>query len=214
MGKAEPALDAANTREGYRRAILLVSVLAWFALHASTGAGQTVGAMTGAINGNISDSTGAVLSGVTVVISSAALMGTRTTVTNAEGRYRFPVLAPGEYTLVFTLDGFKAVRHEGIVRGEQRRLGLAHHGPSREGHHRSDEYPSDVRGERSSRWRRSLQKPYRGRSLARSQRDIDGIAVFALAMDPNEPSVLTLRVRRARTRRFRAASHLGTRMRR
>ena len=41
-------------------------------------------------------------------------MGTRTTVTNAEGLYRFPALAPGEYALMFTLDGFKAVRREGI----------------------------------------------------------------------------------------------------
>ena len=91
--------------------------LACFALQASTGAGQTVGAMTGAINGTVTDSTGAVLPGVTIVISSAALMGTRTTVTNAEGLYRFPALAPGEYTLVFTLDGFKTVRREGIYVG-------------------------------------------------------------------------------------------------
>ena len=73
--------------------------------------------MTGAINGTVTDSTGAVLPGVTIVISSAALMGTRTTVTNAEGLYRFPALAPGEYTLVFTLNGFKAVRREGIYVG-------------------------------------------------------------------------------------------------
>ena len=73
--------------------------------------------MTGAINGTVTDSTRAVLPGVTIVISSAALMGTRTTVTNAEGLYRFPALAPGEYTLVFTLDGFKTVRREGIYVG-------------------------------------------------------------------------------------------------
>ena len=111
------AFDVEDRHEGYRRTILLVSFLACFALQASTGAGQTVGAMTGAINGTVTDSTSAVLPGVTIVISSAALMGTRTTVTNAEGLYRFPALAPGEYTLVFTLDGFKAVRREGIYVG-------------------------------------------------------------------------------------------------
>ena len=37
-----------------------------------------------------------------------------TAVTNGEGLYRFPALAPGEYTLVVTLNGFKAVRREGI----------------------------------------------------------------------------------------------------
>ena len=70
--------------------------------------------MTGAIHGTVTDSTGAVLPGVTIVISSAALMGTRSTVTDAEGLYRFPALAPGEYTVVFTLDGFEAVRREGV----------------------------------------------------------------------------------------------------
>ena len=88
--------------------------LACFTLHASATAGQTVGAMTGAINGTVTDNTRAVVPGVTIVISSAALMGTRTTVTNGEGLYRFPALAPGEYTLVFTRTGFKAVRREGI----------------------------------------------------------------------------------------------------
>ena len=51
---------------------------------------------------------------VIVTISSDALMGTRSTVTDAEGLYRFPALAPGEYTVAFTLDGFKAVRREGV----------------------------------------------------------------------------------------------------
>ncbi len=100
--------------EGFRRAIFVVSFLACFALHASTGAGQTVGAMTGAIHGTVTDSTGAALPGVAIVISSAAFMGTRSTVTDAEGLYRFPALAPGEYTVVFTLDGFEAVRREGV----------------------------------------------------------------------------------------------------
>ena len=117
MCRLGPALDVEERPEGYRPTILLVSFLACFALHASTGAGQTVGAMTGAINGTVTDSTSAALPRVTIVISSAALMGTRTTVTNAEGLYRFPALAPGEYTLVFTLDGFKAVRREGIYVG-------------------------------------------------------------------------------------------------
>ena len=44
-------------------------------------------------------------------------MGTRTSVTNAEGLYRFPALAPGGYTVVFMQDGFKAVRREGIYVG-------------------------------------------------------------------------------------------------
>ena len=114
MCKSGPAVDIEDGHARYRPAVLLVSFLTCFALHPSTAAGQTVGAMTGAINGTLTDGTGAVLPLVTIVISSPALMGTRTTVTNAEGLYRFPALAPGEYALVFTLDGFRAVRREGI----------------------------------------------------------------------------------------------------
>lgn len=114
MCRLEPALAIEDRHAGHAPAVLLVSFLACVALHASTAAGQTVGALTGAINGTVTDGIGAVLPGVTIVISSAALMGTRTTATDRDGLYRFPALAPGEYTLVFTLNGFKALRREGI----------------------------------------------------------------------------------------------------
>lgn len=110
----ESALDVENKPKKYRRASLLALSLACFALHASTGSAQTVAATTGAINGTVTDSTRAVLRDVTIVLSSVALMGTRTTRTNGDGLFRFPALAPGEYTLLFTLDGFKAVRCEGV----------------------------------------------------------------------------------------------------
>jgi hypothetical protein len=61
--------------EGCRPAVVLVAFLVCFAFHTSAGAGQTVGAMTGAIHGRVIDSTGAVLPGLTVAISGAALMG-------------------------------------------------------------------------------------------------------------------------------------------
>ena len=47
--------DFENLHEGCRAAILLVSFLVCFALQTSTGAGQTVGAMTGAINGTVTE---------------------------------------------------------------------------------------------------------------------------------------------------------------
>jgi hypothetical protein len=80
-------------------------------------AGQIVGATTGAINGKITDNTGAVLPGVTIVASSDAVIGsrgTRTAVTRGDGLYRFPALPPGDYTLLFTLDGFRTVRRTGV----------------------------------------------------------------------------------------------------
>jgi len=53
---------------------------------------QTV---TGEINGTVFDNSGTALPGVTVVVSSPKLQGTRTTVTNAKGFYRFPLLPLG-----------------------------------------------------------------------------------------------------------------------
>ena len=105
--------DVENPHEGCRPAILLVSFLVCFALQTSTGAGQTV-ATTGAISGKVTDSTGAGLPAVAVATSSDALMGSRTAVTGADGRYRFPALPAGDYTVVFTRDGFGTVRREAV----------------------------------------------------------------------------------------------------
>ena len=54
------------------------------------GAAQTVGATTGAVNGKVTDGTGGLLPGVIVVTSGGAMMGTRTTVTDARGWYEVP----------------------------------------------------------------------------------------------------------------------------
>jgi Carboxypeptidase regulatory-like domain len=120
MGRSRSALDVEDRDEGYRRTILLVSFLVCFVLQPSRGTGQTVGAITGAINGTVTDTSGAVLPGVTIVASSDAVIGNkgkRTTVANGNGLYRFPALAPGEYQLVFTLDGFTTLEREGIYVG-------------------------------------------------------------------------------------------------
>lgn len=59
---------------------------------------------TGAIEGVVTDSGGAVLPGVTVTATGP--VGTVTTVTDGEGRYRFPRLPSGQYVVRATLDGF------------------------------------------------------------------------------------------------------------
>ena len=71
-------------------------------------------ATTGAIDGAVTDATGAVLPQVAIVLSSPALMGRRTTVTGAEGRFRFPAVPPGNYLLVFARPGFVALRREAV----------------------------------------------------------------------------------------------------
>ena len=67
------------------------------------------------ITGSVKDATGAVLPGVTVDVSSPVLIeGTRSTITDETGLYNIANLRPGEYTVKFTLPGFKVVKREGI----------------------------------------------------------------------------------------------------
>ena len=72
------------------RFTLALSVCLLFALPVVVSA-QT----TGTIDGTVTDQSGAPLPGVTVEITSPNLQGTRTAVTAADGRYRFPSVPPG-----------------------------------------------------------------------------------------------------------------------
>ena len=61
---------------------------------------------TGAIEGTIRDSSGAVVPGVTVEATSAG-SGTLTSVTDSRGMYRFPRLQSGRYSISASLMGYK-----------------------------------------------------------------------------------------------------------
>jgi hypothetical protein len=67
------------------------------------------------LNGTVTDAQGAVLPGVTITARSPSLIGGQTTVTEADGRYRFPALAGGTYELTFELTGFQTMVRSGIV---------------------------------------------------------------------------------------------------
>lgn len=69
---------------------------------------------TGSITGTVTDESGSPLPGVTVTISSPSLMGTRSTVTDTRGVYRFPALPPGTYTIKAELQGFSTVVYSDI----------------------------------------------------------------------------------------------------
>ena len=76
--------------------LLAVLVLAWPA-----GAQET----RGAIEGVFKDALGGVLPGATVEAKGVA--GTLTAVTDSQGAYRFPAVAPGEYETPYALNVYR-----------------------------------------------------------------------------------------------------------
>jgi hypothetical protein len=72
---------------------------------------QQLGTMAGVVK----DPSGAVLPGVTVEVTSPALIEKlRTVVTDGSGQYRIVNLPPGTYAATFTLTGFSTVKHDGV----------------------------------------------------------------------------------------------------
>ena len=69
---------------------------------------------SGAIEGIVSDANGSPLPGVSIEVRSSSLQGTRTSVTDAGGRFRFPVLNPGVYTVGAALAGFGRVEKTNV----------------------------------------------------------------------------------------------------
>ncbi len=68
-----------------------------------------------AIAGQVKDTSGAVLPGVTVEASSPALIEkVRSVVTDGQGQYRIVDLRPGVYVVTFSLTGFSSVKRENI----------------------------------------------------------------------------------------------------
>ena len=63
----------------------------------------------GRVVGRVADATGAILPGVTVAVTSVQTGAVRETVTDPEGTYVVTNLAPGTYTVTFSLDGFGKV---------------------------------------------------------------------------------------------------------
>jgi outer membrane receptor protein involved in Fe transport len=68
----------------------------------------------GAIEGAVKDSSGGVLPGVTIEAKNVAVGSVATAVTDANGVYRFPALAPGKYDVTANLAGFATKKFEAV----------------------------------------------------------------------------------------------------
>src|SRR5262245_16990187 len=93
---------------------ILLALAALVALAAPAFAQGGGASSTGSISGEVKDSQGGVLPGVTVTATSPAQIGSLSAVTNEAGIYRFPAVPPGEYRLSFELAGFQTSVREGI----------------------------------------------------------------------------------------------------
>src|SRR5262245_8486950 len=72
--------------------------------------------ITGNIAGRAQDSSGALIPGVEVSVTSPAMIGgARTAVTDETGSYRFTLLPAGTYRVTFSLVGFKTLNIDGVV---------------------------------------------------------------------------------------------------
>ena len=73
-------------------------------------------AQQGQVAGTVRDTSGAVMPGVTVEVTSPALIEkVRTATTDGTGQYRITRLPVGTYTVAFTLEGFKRQQRDNIV---------------------------------------------------------------------------------------------------
>ena len=71
---------------------------------------------TGSVSGAVSDGDGGSLPGITVEASSDVLPRNAVTTSDGSGRYRFPSLPPGDYTVNFSLDGLATVERSATIR--------------------------------------------------------------------------------------------------
>ncbi len=95
----------------YKKTLLLCALMLFIA---SLSFGQA--GTTGSINGTITDPDGGLLPGITVILKSPALVVEQmTTVSNANGSYRFHNLTPGTYELTYMLDGMNTLNRRGVV---------------------------------------------------------------------------------------------------
>lgn len=98
-----------------RFAPVLTGTVAWIVLILGLAGSSATAQESASIIGQVTDSSGAALPGVTVTASSPALLvGQKTAVTDERGEYRLTPLPIGTYDVLYTLSGFQTLNRQGI----------------------------------------------------------------------------------------------------
>jgi hypothetical protein len=104
--------DIEEVRVRTRLRLLAIAFCAW---GMASSPAFTQGVQTSILQGTVRDSGGLVLPGVTVTVTSPALQGPRSTVTDSNGVYILRGLPPGQYTLAFELGGFARAQEQTTI---------------------------------------------------------------------------------------------------
>jgi len=103
-------------KQGVRNFRALVAVLALFSLLMIVPSVMYAqSATTGAITGTVTDSTGAVVKGAILTLTHAATGSVQKATSDSGGRFEFPAVNPGEYTLKAEAKGFRTGVTNGLL---------------------------------------------------------------------------------------------------
>jgi len=98
---------------GFRKYLLVLALTMFAAAFWSQALAQTT--TTGDVTGTITDPSGAVVPNATLTLRSLDSGSSKNSTSNAQGVYRFALLAPGNYSVTATASGFQSVTRKVVV---------------------------------------------------------------------------------------------------
>lgn len=104
------------------RRTLTAVVLCWLGMALATISSAQVS--RGTISGRVTDSTGAVIPNAPILATEQSTGSTYKAVSNGDGNYTVPFLAPGTYRVTAAVTGFKSFVHQNVVVDANEHVGL------------------------------------------------------------------------------------------
>ena len=102
-------------------ALLILTVIVALLAFGTVANAQTI---TGSISGAVTDSTGGMIPGATVTLTSEKTGQSRGSTTDSEGRFNFAALQPGTYALKVERQGFQTLEQRGVILSANENLAL------------------------------------------------------------------------------------------